>query len=426
MSKAGHIGLALFVSGLLVSNCPYPAHAQPDDSVFESEELLSDTVFYEIHLTEEGVTAVDTAGDEWHYDFEEGVWVPGSLPEGRADDRGTRRVDLTGDEIPIEERCTEEKKVKPFERSVWVGYEEYVDGDIIAYGRVTIKGWVKGNVKSIRKRVLVTGSGRVDGNIEAPNIIKREGAVVLGKVREVGSPLELEDITKSFSADGLIVVLSFTAFLLVFSFLTVSLLPRQMRNFDHCLSRHKVKSYLWGLLFLVLMPAILLLVMITVVGLIVVPFVPLVYLIAFGLGIVAFGNMLGRQFSLRYFGGEKGMLLQSTLGIVLLMSLWFVVAVLLGAGDDVSQGFGIFFLVVSILLTSFPILAGVGAAVLTRFGFKEYRLFTDSQQQPGAPMAPAPSPPPIPEGPSLTTPPAGPEPPRATPPPSPRIPEGNE
>lgn len=424
MSKAGYIGLALFVSGLFVLNCPYPVCAQPDDSVFESEGQPSDTVFNEIFLTEEGVTAIDSAGDEWHYDFEEGVWVPGSLPEGRADDRGTRRVDLTGDEIPVEVRCTEEKKVKPFERSVRVGYEEYVDCDIIAYGRVTIKGWVKGDVKSIRKRVLVTGSGRVDGSIEAPEIIVKDGGVVLGERREVGSPLELEDITKSFSADGLIVVLSFTAFLLVFSFLTVSLMPRQMRNFDHCLSRHKLKSYFLGLLFLVLMPVILLLVMITIVGLLVVPLVPLVYLIAFGLGIVVFGNILGRQFSLRYFGGEKSMLLQSMLGIVLLMSLWFVVAVLLGAGDDVSQGFGIFFLVVSILLTSFPILAGVGAAVLTRFGFKEYRLFTGGQQQPEAPMAPAP--PPIPEGPSLTTPPTGPEPPRATPPSSPRIPEGNE
>jgi hypothetical protein len=424
MSKAGHIGLALFVSGLLISICPYPAHAQPDDSVFESEGQPSDTVFNEIFLTEEGVTAIDSAGDEWYYDFEEGVWVPGSLPEGRADDRGTRRVDLTGDEIPVEERCTEEKRVKRFERSpVWVGYEEYVDDDIYTLGRVTIRGWAKGNVKS-HKKVFVSASGRVDGDIEAPKITVKDGGVVLGERREVGSPLELEDITKSFSANGLIVVLSFTAFLLVFSFLTVSLMPRQMRNFDHCLSRHKLKAYFLGLLFLVLMPLILLLVMITIVGILVVPLVPLVYLVAFGLGIVVFGNILGRQFSLRYFGGEKSMLLQSTLGIVLLMSLWFVVAVLLGAGDDVSQGFGIFFLVVSILLTSFPILAGVGAAVLTRFGFKEYRLFTGGQQQPEAPMAPAP--PPIPEGPSLTTPPAGPEPPRATPPPSPRIPEGNE
>jgi hypothetical protein len=66
----------------------------------------------------------------------------------------------------------------------------------------------------------------------------------------------------------------------------------------------------------------------------------------------------------------------------------------------------------------------VGAAVLTRFGFKEYRLFTGGRQQPEAPMAPAP--PPIPEGPCLTTPPAGPEPPRATPPPSPRIPESDK
>jgi hypothetical protein len=426
MSNTKKFNLSLFVVGLLVSNCLHSTYAQPDDSVFESGGQVSDTIFEEILLSEESVTAVDTAGDEWYYDFEKEVWVSGNLPGGSVDDRGEGRVVLTGDEIPVEERCTEEKRVKRFERSpVWVSYEEYVDDNIFAYGRVTIRGWVKGDVKSLKK-VFVSASGRVDGDIEAPKITVKEGGMVLGERRVISSPLELEDITKSFSADGLIVVLSFTTFLLVFSFLTVSLMPRQMRNFDYCLSRHKVKTFLLGLLFLVLMPVILLLVMITVVGLIVVPFVPLVYLIAFGLGIVAFGNMLGRQFSIRYLGGEKGMLLQSMLGIVLLMSLWFIVAVLLGAGDEVSQGFGIFFLVVSILLTSFPILAGVGAAVLTRFGFKEYRLFAGGQQQPEAPTAPAPAPPPIPEGPSLTTPPAGPETPRATPPPSPRIPEGNE
>ncbi len=427
MSKAGHIGLVLVASGLLILHGPLPSCAQSEDSILESEKQPSDTVFNELRLSEEGVTAVDTAGDEWYYDFVNGVWIPGDLPDGGLDDgTSTRRVVLTGDEIPVEERCTEQKRVKRFERSpVLVGYEEYVEEDIFAYGRVTIRGWAKGNVKSLKK-VFVSASGRVDGDIEAPKITIRDGAIILGEFREVGSPLELEDLTKSFSADGLIVVLSFTGFLLVFSFLTVSLMPRQIRNFDRCLAGHKLKSYLLGLLFVLLMPLILMLVMITVVGLVVVPLVPLVYLVAFGLGTVVFGNILGRQFSLRYFGGEKGMLVQSMLGIVLLMSLWLIVAVLLGASNDVSQGFGVFFLVVSVLLTSFPILAGLGAAVLTRFGFREYRRFAGGQGQPDAPMAPAPAPPPIPEAPPITTSTPRPAPPRATPPPSPRIPEGND
>jgi len=424
MSKACQVGVILFLWGLFAIICPQSALSQTDSSAFKDQ--LHDTVFNEISLSEEGVTAIDTAGSEWYYNFEDGAWAPGNLPEGSADDGSVSRVGLTGDEIPVKERCTNEKKVKPFERSVWVGYEEYVEGDIIAYGRVTIKGWVKGDVKSVRKRVLITKSGRVDGDVEAPTIIVRDGGVVLGEIKEVGLPLELDDIARTFSADGLIIVLSFTVSLLLFCFLTVSLMPRQIRNFSLCLYQHKVKSFLLGLLFLFLMTPIMALVMITIIGLPLVPLVPLAYLIAFGLGIVVFGNMLGRQFALRYMGGEKSMLLQSTLGIILLMSLWFVVALLMGAGNDVSYGFGIFFLVVSILFTSFPILAGVGTAILTHFGFKEYHIYTDGQEQPGASHVPAPAPPPIPNGPPPGSPPTSPIPPRATPPPSSRIPESEE
>lgn len=423
MRKVPYIGLLLLISGFFASDCLTSAYAQPDDSEFVYQP--SDTVFNEILLTDESVVAVDTAGYGWYYDFKKGSFVVGNLPVGDVDGRSQRRDELGTDEVPVEERCTEEKEVKPFERrSVWVGYDEYVDGDIIAYGRVTIKGWVKGDVKSIRKRVLVTESGRVDGNIEAPEIIDR--GIVLGEKIETGSPLEIEDITRSFSASGVIIVISFTVFLLFCGFLAVTLMPKQMANFGRCLSRHKVKSFFLGLLFVFLMPAVLAVVMVTIIGLIVVPFVPLIYLIAFALGIVSFANLIGKHFSLRYLGGGKSMLFQSTVGILLLMSFWFVVAVLLGSNDDVSQGFGVFFLVVSIMLSSFPILAGVGAAILTRFGFKEYVSWKDRQEQQGGAPAPTPAPPPIPEAPSPGAPPAGPVPPSATPPPSPRIPKHEE
>jgi len=425
MRKVLYIGFSFLISGFFALNYLTAAYAQPDNSEFDYQP--TDTIFDQILLTDEGVIAVDTAGYGWYYDFDKGAFVVGNLPMAEVDGRFQRREYLRIDEVPIEERCIEEKRVRPFERSsVRVEYDEYVDGDIIAYGRVTIKGWVKGNVKSIRKRVFVTESGRVDGDIEAPEIIVREGGIVLGESIETGSPLELKDITRSFSADGIIIVLSFTVFLLFCGFLAVSLIPKQMAIFGRCLSQHKVRSFFLGMLFIFLMPAVLTVVMVTIIGLIVVPFVPLIYLIAFALGIVSFGGTIGRQFSLRYLGGGKGMLLESTVGILLLMSFWFIVAVLLGSNDDVSQGFGIFFLVVSIVLTSFPVFAGVGAAILTRFGFKEYFGWKERQEQQGSSPAPAPAPPPIPEAPSLGSLPTTSGPSGATPPPSSRIPKHEE
>ncbi|MFH1372820.1 MAG: polymer-forming cytoskeletal protein [bacterium] len=421
MSKTGYIGLVTVAATLLTLSAPGSVRAQTTEPPVSQPSV--DTVFEEIQLSEEGVIAVDTSGREWYYNFETNTFVQGSLPDDRHPDVQREWADSRMDETPIEERCTEEKKVEPLDRKITVRENEYVDGDIIAWDVVTVKGWVKGNVKAIRKRVLVTESGRVDGDIEAPRVIIKDGAEIRGEVSEVGSPLELEDITQSFSADGLIIVLSFTLALLFFGFLTVSLMPRQMRNIDVCLGSYKLKSFFLGLLFMVLMPALMALLLITIVGIIFTPLVPLLYLVAIGMGIVTFGNRLGRQFSTRYLGRERSMLLQSVLGLTLLMSLWFIVAILLGAGDDVSRGFGIFFLVVSILLTSFPVLAGVGAAVLTRFGFRECKTWDSQAGYAGTSQAPMPAPPPIPHSPELEPSPDENQPPPATPPSSPRIPD---
>jgi hypothetical protein len=424
MRKVVSIIILFFTAALLMWCYATPANAQAE----HAEDVYNppDTVFSEIYLTDEGITAVDTSGYEWHYDFNQGTFVAGRLPAGEIGLDENRRTDLRTDELSIEERCTEEKRVRPFERSpVWVGFEEYVDDNIIAYDRVTVRGWVRGDIKSLN-RVLVSSSGRVDGDIEAPEITIKDGAVVLGRVNRVSSPFEFKDITRSFSVDGVIVVLSFTAFFLFCGFLAVTLMPAQMASFGRCLSRYRVRSYLMGLLFLFLMPAIVLLVTVTIVGMIIVPLVPLIYVFAFVLGITSFGETLGRHISVRFLGGEKSRLFQSTLGILLLMSFWFVVALLLGANDDVSQGFGIFFLVVSILLSSYPVLGGVGSALLTRFGFREYLGWKDRRAETKDNGPPAPAPPPIPGDSPMNPPPPGPRPPSATPPPSSRIPEREE
>ncbi|MFQ6008612.1 MAG: hypothetical protein ACE5K8_06625, partial [Candidatus Zixiibacteriota bacterium] len=107
--------------------------AQTEDP--KHDHRLEDTVFNEIFLSEEGVKAIDTLGNEWHYDFDKRTFVVGSSTLGEFDGALERPDDLRVEEIPVEERCTERKKVRPFEQSVWVGYDEYVDDDIIAYGR---------------------------------------------------------------------------------------------------------------------------------------------------------------------------------------------------------------------------------------------------------------------------------------------------
>ncbi len=356
----------------------------------DSSYAPKDTVFIDISLSDEGVTAIDTSGYDWYYDFDRDMFIAGE----RQGEEGIDNIESQqeGNFLPVEERATVEKKVKPFVNSVLVGVDEYVDGNIIAYGRVTIKGWVKGDVKSLNKRVLVSRSGRVDGNIEAPEIIVKDGGVVLGKRTITSSALELPPITATFSVDGVIVVLSFLIFFLFFGFVVTALMPRQLGRFRHTFDTYKVRTYFLGLFMLVAMPIVLALVIITIVGIVLVPVVPLLYMLAVVMGVVSFGQRIGSALTARLFGWYQSPQVQSLLGISIIMLLWLAVAILLGTGGGAAHGFGIFFLVVAIIISTYPLCSGIGAAVLTRFGFREYLSWRDRREMEIAPQAPAPPP----------------------------------
>ncbi|MBU8934719.1 MAG: polymer-forming cytoskeletal protein [candidate division Zixibacteria bacterium] len=361
--------------------------SEVDDSA--GSDFPSDPMFNEIILTPEGVIAIGTDGLEWYYDFEVDAFVEGLGSGTQKPTSGWR----TSNEMDVMDRCTEQRWIGTLEKTVLIGYDEFVEGDIIAYGRVTIRGWVKGSVKSIRGRVLITESGHVDGSVEATSVVKKPGGTVLGEIIESESPLELEDFTPAFSGDGLVVVIVFTVLLMFFCFLLVELMPRQIGRMQECIGKRRIKTSLLGFLFLLLLPIVIALAAVTIIGLVVVPFIPFIYLGAFILGEVIFGNAIGRITAIRLLGGEKGMLFQSVLGVFLHMSLWILVAVLLGQQGDVAEGFGVFFLVVAIMITAFPILSGLGAAILTRFGFRDYKGLRDRRHSDGE--TPAPAPPPI-------------------------------
>ncbi|MEA2029992.1 MAG: polymer-forming cytoskeletal protein [candidate division Zixibacteria bacterium] len=372
-----------------------PAISEKDTSVAETIinssdnqsnqfDSSTDPIFNEIILTPENVIAIDTGGFEWYYDFETDSFVEGIPTEDK-----TPAIDY--DKIAIEDRCTEERWIGTLEKSVLIGYDEFVDGDIIAYSRVTVRGWVKGSVKSMNSRVLITKSGQVDGNVKAPRIVVKDGGVVNGEVIESKSPLNIEDFTAPFSADGLVVAIVFTLALMFFCFLFVELMPNQVKQIQDCVIKYSIRAYLLGFLFVLLLPVIIALVAITIVGLLVVPFIPLIYLAAFILGEVVFGNIIGRLAAIKFMNGERNMMFQSILGIFLHMSLWILTAILLGQYNDVAEGFGIFFLVMAILVTTFPILSGLGSVILTRFGYRDYVSWKDSHQQ----ESKAPTPPPL-------------------------------
>lgn len=388
---------------LLLALAPAVGQAQRSDEPIQTASPT--TIFNEIELSPEGIVAYDTSGNRWVYDFSLEAFVPGELAS-TGPETGESGGEATMAIPPVEERCIVPKTVKPYQREVLVGYDEYVDGDITAYGRITVRGWVKGSILSYNGMVEVTESGQVNGDIMAPKVEVQPGGTVYGEITQTGSLTDLprDVLSYSFSAGGLWVVTGFTIFFLFGGFIAITLASRQVNRFRQCIAKYPVKSFMIGLLGTVLMPMVILFVVITIIGVLVVPFVPLVYIIAFTLGIVTFSQIVGGSLVSKYSSRKVGAMLSFVVGLAMLMALWYVVAILLGSGDSVSYGFGIFFLVLSITYTSYQICAGVGAAILTRFGFRDYVSFDDRVRTAGEATRP-PAPPPIPKVPPIVRPP---------------------
>jgi len=407
-----HIALTVFLFGTVASARenespdetapPSPATEISDPPSNETTESgmawPGEAVFQEIELSPEGVVAFDSLGNRWYFDFDDDVF----LLDPRAG--GGERVGTEGetgpDELePVEERCTEPKTIRhPALKAVFVGYDEYVDGDITAYDRVTIKGWVKGDIQSYNKRVLVTASGRVDGDIKAPDIEIKKGGLVLGEqiITEAYQIPPIDMVIAPFSAEGIWVVFVFTLGFLLIAFLAVSLAPRQLKNISRCIIEHKYKTFFTGLLFIPLLPLVVAILVITIVGIIAIALLPLSILVAMVLGMSVCGSILGRSVFGKVFGARQSLMFQSLFGVLVFMLAWTLVALLLGSGEasGLVHGFGVFMLVVAILTTSYPLLAGIGAAILTRFGFKRYVSYREQEtKREGA--VPTPAPPPL-------------------------------
>lgn len=394
---------ALLISLLAFALAPAAMAVPATTKVASSPQR--DTLFTQIKLTREGVTAIDTGGNRWMYDFESNTFVHDTeapIEDETLDGRSGSEAAAMG---PVTERCVNQKRVKPFQKNVVVHPDEYVDGDLIAYGNVLIRGWVKGDVQSLNGPVTVASQGQVDGNIEAPSIVVSKGGKVKGK-QTITNALNLsaELLSQRFSTNGLYVVLGFVAFLIVAGFLIVSLFPRQLANFETCLFQHPAKSASLGLFLLFVLPILVGLIAITIIGIIVLPLVPLAYVIGITMGVTATGERLGKKVLALAHLTTQSTLATSVVGVLTFMSLWVVVALLMGSANSTVFGLGVFALVMAIIASIFPLCGGVGAALMTMLGYREYR-GTIFRRRTRETEAPAPAPPPIPEVSSITIPP---------------------
>lgn len=380
----------------LVCLTSFSIFAQSETVLATQQDASIDTLFSEIYLTEDGVAAIDIDGDDWHFDFELDMFVSGLLERSAAQE-GQKEAE------PVEKRCTIEKEIKSLTtKGVIIDVDEYVDHDIIVFERVTVKGWVKGDITSYNNRVIVKSTGQVDGNINAPNIIVRDGGVVLGELNE--DYLELPKFPTKLQDNGFLVIVIIMSTLCVFLFLIIALIPKKLEIVSDCFNKYKLRSTLLGILFFFMMPLVVALVAITIIGIVVVPFVPFVYMFASILGITAFSYTIGNLVFGRFLSSGNKVFMKSLLGFSLFAISW-IIGITYMTGSDASGmfGVGIFFFVISVIFSIVPIFGGIGASVLTRFGMRPYSSWKDKIAK--NPQSSTPAPPPMPKGPEIKTPP---------------------
>ena len=366
----------------------------------------ADTIFNEIILTERGVVALDTAGNDWYYDFTLDKFVKGTIPQ--TEDIIDEIAPVVGDQLPVEERAVNLKQIKNFKSNIIIETDEYVVQDIIATGRVTVKGWVKGSIRALDNRVLVTSTGQVDGDVIAPTVIIRDGGVVLGEVVEGEDAINIPSFPTEFSEVGMVVIIIIMLFMFITIFMLNALMPKKLQVIADCYSNYTIRNTILGFLAFIMMPLVIILVVITIVGIPLALFVPLVYLSAGIIGIACFSNNLGGRISRRFLGGDKNRYFQTFVGFSIFAIIWILgISLFTGNPEDSPEfGFGVFLFVLSIVITFVPFYGGIGASLLTRFGFRPYKSWKDKHASDGP--SPAPAPPPIPTVPDINPPPPGP------------------
>ncbi len=401
MSERHYKKIILIFTLIIVTSINISISAQSESLSISQPVIKTDTIFNEIHLTEDGVAAVDLHGIDWYYDFEQDMFVKGLLERSTSSQTSQEYVE------PVESRCTVKKNIKTSStKSIVIDVDEYVDHDIIVFGRVTVKGWVKGSITSYNNKVIVKSTGRVDGNINAPKIIVRDGGIVLGEQNE--DLLEFSNIPSELPDNGFLVIMIIMAVLCVFLFLIIALIPEKLQVISNCFNRYKLRTTLLGLLFFFMMPMVIALIAITIIGIVVVPFVPLVYAFASVLGIAAFSHSIGSLVFGRFLSAGNRIFMKSFLGFALFAISWIMgITFMTGSEDSFMFGVGIFFFVISIIFSIVPIFGGIGAVVLTRFGTRSYASWKDKIA--ANPQTFTPAPPPMPKGPEIKTPPRHPD-----------------
>ncbi len=267
-----------------------------------------------------------------------------------------------------------------------VGRGERVEGDVVAvFGSVRVHGEVAGTVVAVFGSVDLRSEAVVRGDAVAVGGALREdpGARVSGDTVQVGFlPLTL-------GLPGLPLVLTciVLAWLisLFFGWAAAALFPVRLTRVAVTSSQRTAASLAIGVVSGPLMLVSMLLLLVTVVGIPIAIFLPLVYFAVVYLGQIAATYVLGCKLTRRRLG-EGGMMGPLLSGSLLVASV-FGFGAILWETPGVVRTMALFFQMLGVLLVLGLSAIGTGAILLSRGGSRPQEVGGDSPARSPAPAA---------------------------------------
>jgi hypothetical protein len=225
----------------------------------------------------------------------------------------------------------EAKNIFKIGGDVTVEKDQTVDSVIDIGGQVTVHGLVERNVIAVGGSVVLANDSVVRGDVVCAGgvIVKGSGAQVFGDITEINSV----NIANAFSSalrgelEGWslifnIISLCFFAVIFIIALLITILLPRPLLAVAREITSYKVKSFFWGLAATLMMVPFFMLLVISIIGITLIPLVFTLLLLAFILGYIAAGNIAGNYIFAKIFRRPTKSLTGVTiLGLIL---LWLI------------------------------------------------------------------------------------------------------
>lgn len=225
----------------------------------------------------------------------------------------------------------EAKNIFKIGSDVTVEADQTVDTVINIGGQVTVHGLVERNVIAVGGSIVLTNESIVRGDVVCVGgvIVKGNDAQVFGDITEINSA----NISTAFSSalrgelEGWslifnIISLCFFAVIFIIALMLIIFIPRPLIVIAQEIQIYKVKSFFWGFLATLAIAPFFMLLAISIIGITLIPLVFTLLLLAFILGYIASGKIIGDYILTKISRRQATSLAGET--ILGLMLLWLI------------------------------------------------------------------------------------------------------